>query len=235
MDIEYSADDFQNEIQSQKQTNLLSKTKLGKKTVLKPNKKAVKEKNDILIEDVKIENGLVNEEIIVIKNDIPNINDQKENKATFLIKIIIKAYYLSTWKRKVKSMKYISRGYNPKRINFKKFINSISSVIKQHKFDYLNEILENMDSLPMPENVSHDYNYGTLRIVDKGLLSKNCSDKIVILAENNYSNKISELKTYLMEAFKKIKENNDIIKQLNQNRETDYSNYEIYNPNLDLN
>ena len=234
MEIEYSGEDYQNEISSPKQANLLSKTKLGKKTVLKPNKKVIKEENNIINQEDEVEKDAVNKEIIIIKNDIPNMNIQKENKATFLIKTIIKAFYLSTWKRKIKSMKYLSRGYNPKRLNFRKFINSISSAIKQHKYEYLNEILLNMDNLPMPNNVEHDYNYGTLRIVDREILSKKCSDKILIWAENNYSNKIKDIKNYLIEAFIKLKETNDLIGQINQNRETDYSNYEKYNPNSDL-
>ena len=234
MEIEYSGEDYQNEISSPKQANLLSKTKLGKKTVLKPNKKVIKEENNIINQEDEVEKDAVNKEIIIIKNDIPNMNIQKENKATFLIKTIIKAFYLSTWKRKIKSMKYLSRGYNPKRLNFRKFINSISSAIKQHKYEYLNEILLNIDNLPMPNNVEHDYNYGTLRIVDREILSKKCSDKILIWAENNYSNKIKDIKNYLIEVFIKLKETNDLIGQINQNRETDYSNYEKYNPNSDL-
>ena len=194
MEIEYSGEDYQKEIPSPKQAKLLSKTKLGKKTVLNPNKKEIKEENNIINQEDEVEKDAVNKEIIIIKNDIPNINGQKENKATFLIKTIIKAFYLSTWKKKIKSMKYLSRGYNPKRLNFRKFINSISSAIKQHKYEYLNEILLNMDNLPMPNNVEHDYNYGTLRIVDREILSKKCSDKILIWAENNYSNKIKDIK-----------------------------------------
>ena len=234
MEIEYSGEDYQKEIPSPKQAKLLSKTKLGKKTVLNPNKKEIKEENNIINQEDEVENDALNKEIIIIKNDIPNINGQKENKATFLIKTIIKAFYLSTWKRKIKSMKYLSRGYNPRRLNFRKFINSISSVIKQHKYEYLYEILSTMVNLPMPNNVEHDCNYGTLKIVDREILSKKCSNKIVIWAENNYSNKIKDIKNYLMEAFIKIKETNELIGQINQNRETDYSNYEKYNPNSDV-
>ena len=234
MEIEFSAENFQTEMQSQQKTKLLNNTKLGKKTVLRPNKGELKETKNNINQDDQLEIDIENEEVIVIKNDIPNMKNEQENNSTFLLKTIIKAFYLSIWKRKIKSMKYISRGYNPRRLNFKKFINSISSVIKQHKYDYLNEILENMESLPMPENVNHDYNFGKLRIVDKEILSKKCSDKILLLAENNYYNKINGFKNYLLEAFKKIKENNNVVGQINQNMETDYSNYERYNPNNEI-
>ena len=240
MEIEYSSEEYQTEIPPEKKTKLISKTKLGKTTLVNPNRKYIPQENEIIVENSSLENkkdtidnNIENEEAIIISNDIPNLRNIKENKATFLIKTIIKAYYLSIWKRKIKSIKYSTRGYNPQRVNFRKFIKTISSIIKQHKFDYFNEICENMDSLPMPENVNHDNNFGTLRIVNKELLFKKYWDKISIWAENNYNKKISGFKKILMETFKKMKENNELYGQanvLNGSRETDYSNYKIYNP-----
>ena len=239
MEIEYSAEEYQSEIPLEKKTKLISKTKLGKTTLLNPNRKYIPPEKEIInenspIEDNKdtIENDIENEEAIIINNNASNLRNMKENKATFLVKTIIKAYYLSLWKKKIRALKYSTRGYNPQRVNFKKFIKAISSVIKQHKFDYFNEICEYMDSLPMPDHLNHDNNFGTLKIVDKELLQKKYSDKISSWAENNYDKKTNELKNYLLESFKKMKENNELYGQININRsrETDYSNYKVYIP-----
>ena len=239
MEMEYSAEEYPIEIPLEKKTKLISKTKLGKTTLLNPNRKYIPPENEIINENSPLENkkdtignDIENEEAIIINNDIPNLRNMKETKATFLIKTIIKAYYLSLWKRQIRSIKYSTRGYNPQRVNFKKFIKALSSVIKQHKFDYFNEICKNMDSLPMPEHINHDNNFGTLKFVSKELLYKKYSDKISKWAENNYDKKINGFKKYLLESFKKMKENNELYGQININgsRETDYSNYKIYNP-----
>ena len=98
----------------------LKKTKLGKKR---------------LIEKAKDESNKIKEEIIVIGDDI-NLN-QKDNSASFLLKLILKGFYLSLWKKKIKALKYYSRKTNKQRMNFKKLINEISLVINQQKYNYL--------------------------------------------------------------------------------------------------
>ena len=232
MEIEFSSEEIQGE------PKLLNKiTKLGKRTLLNKNKKLLEEKNNITNEqNIKLQNDIINEEMIIIENEAGNLtNNKKDNSSTFLLKLILKAFYLSTWKRKIKSMKYFSRGYNPQRIKFKKLINSISSVIMQHKYEYFNKICENMDRFSMPKNIKHDKNYGTLRIVNKGILSEKYSTKIAEWAENIYDKTINGFKLYLLEAFKKMNEYKELYGQINENRETDYSNYEKYTPSLPKN
>ena len=69
----------------------LKKIKLGKKRILgKPKEKT--------------------EEILIVGSNI-NIN-QKDNNASFLLKLILKAFYLTVWKKKVKALKYFSRKKN---------------------------------------------------------------------------------------------------------------------------
>ena len=229
MEIEYNPEDNEEGIQIESKPKLIKKTQLGKKRLLNSNKIIIREDNDI---DVNIppEND-IKEEVIIIKKDVTHINrNQKDNNASFLIKTVLKAFYLSVWKRKVKSLKYYTRSYNPQRVNLRKLIKQISSVIKQHKFDYFNEMCSNMDNLPMPNHVIHDVNFGKIRIIDKQILSQKYTDKITILAENNYYKKINDFKFYLMEAFKKMNQNRERNGQLffNEKRETDYSNFDIY-------
>jgi hypothetical protein len=118
---------------------------------------------------------------------------------------------------------------NPQRINLKKLVKEISSVIKEHKCAYLNEICENMSNLPMPKNVNHDYKYGTIRIINKEKLLKQYTDKIILLAENNYNKKIKELKIYLVETFKKMYQIRKKYVQMNLNKNKDASNYDKQN------
>ena len=170
--------------QEQEPPKLISKTKLIKKTIIGQNQNQTE---------------LASNEIQNTSESISNVHkekiksNKKENKAEFLLKLIFKAYYLSTWKKKVKSMKYYSRAYNPRRINFKKLITEISSVLKQHKFDYFNEICENMDNLPMPSHIKHDVNYGKIRIVDKEFINKSdINKKNDINADKSEQNKKEE-------------------------------------------
>ena len=131
---------------------ILKKTKLGIKRVLGNNDQEIKD------------------EIIVVGN---NINKTlKENSASFLLKLIVKAFYLSTWKKKIKALKYYSRKTNKQRMNFKKLINEISQVINKCKSKYFDEIYDKIDKLPVPHNVKHDKNFGTLCIVNKDVLNK---------------------------------------------------------------
>ena len=232
MEFDYSPEEIQEEPKL-----LNKKTKLGKKTILGGKKKLIPEQDDIIEKECnQPENEIENEEIIIAKFGAENkITSQIENSSTFLLKLILKAFYLSTWKRKIKSMKYLSRGYNPQRIKFKKLINSISSAIMQHKSDYYQQIYENMNSFTIPENIQHDKNFGTLRIVNKKILSEKRNNRIAEWAENYYNKIITGFKLYLLEALKKMKIKKETYGKINENIETDYSNYEKYNPNLPKN
>ena len=205
------------------------KTKLGKKRLLgKPNKES-KEKN---------------EEIIVVGS---NINQsQQENNASFLLKLILKAYYLNIWKTKVKSLRYFSRKADKQRINFKKLINEISLVINQHKCEYLNEIIEKMDKLPLPKNIEHDKNFGTLKIVNKTNKENQENKELKMYKNHNYINNVDDNKEEYIEENNNQKEiiyeegskemdfnNNDFI----ENEYNTFENLEDnnFNNNIDYN
>ena len=227
--------DNQIEISQDQKPRLLKKSQLGKKTVLSTsNKMVIRGSNNINVnlKSQDNDNKDTNNGIIVVEEVKTTLNkNSKDNSSDFLIKTILKSYYWSTWKKKVKAMKYYARGNNPKRANFKKLIKQISSVINQHKYDYFNEIYENMKNMPMPNDVKHDDNFGKLRIVNKEVLLKKYGNKMKIWAGENYGNRINGFKFYLIEAFKKMGENKKINEQINMNdnnKETDFSNYERY-------
>ena len=175
---------------------ILKKTNLGIKRVLGNNVQQIKE------------------EIIVVGNGVDKT--LKENSASFLLKLIIKAYYLSTWKKKIKALKYYSRKTNKQRMNFKKLISEISQVINQCKSKYFDEIYNKIDKLPVPQNVKHDKNYGTLHIVNKDVLNK----KNLGNNKANVSNNNDILKYMVPEYINVINERKNNI-NLNEDRYTE--------------
>jgi len=175
---------------------ILKKTNLGIKRVLGNNVQQIKE------------------EIIVVGNGVDKT--LKENSASFLLKLIIKAYYLSTWKKKIKALKYYSRKTNKQRINFKKLISEISQVINQCKSKYFDEIYNKIDKLPVPQNVRHDKNFGTLSIINKDVLYK----KNLVNNKTNVSNNNDILKYMVPEYINVINERKNNI-NLNEDRYTE--------------
>ena len=110
MEIEYNPEGNEEGIQIESKPKLIKKTQLGKKRFLNSNKMIIRGNNDIDV-NMPPEND-IKEEVIIIKNDVTHINrNQKDNNASFLIKTILKAFYLSVWKNKVKSLKYFTRNF----------------------------------------------------------------------------------------------------------------------------
>ena len=200
---------------------IIKKTKLGKKTLLGNNTQEIKE------------------QIIVVGNNINK--EQKENKASFLLKLIIKAYYLSIWKRKIKALKYYSRKTNNQRMNFKKLINEISQVINQCKSKYFNEIYQKIDKLPIPKNIKHDQNFGTLKIVNKNKEKNNFESNrndIIKYMIPNYINNINENYNYNYnnsnyEDKEKGPDYDNNFNEVEYNEEESLNNYNINNINKD--
>ena len=155
----------------EKNKKALKKTQLGKKRILGKENIELKE---------------LNEEIIIVGNK--ENNSQKDNSSSFLLKLILKAFYLSVWKKKVKALKYYSRKVNKQRMNFKKFITEISKVINKQKSDYFNEIILKIDKMILPKNIKHDKLFGTLKIVNKDFLKQNNS---------NYNNLEKDINQYI--------------------------------------
>ena len=187
----------------------MSELKLGKKRILL---KPKEEKTET-------------EEILIINNNI-NIN-QKDNKASFLLKLILKCFYLNIWKKKVKALKYFSRKTNKQRMNFKKFINEISLTIEQCKFNYFNELIEKVNKLPIPKNTKHDKNFGTIKIVDKEFVNKmSVGDKKIDVNEGNKQN--IKNKKYLNQ-----NQNENYV--INNNKQNIINNQRYINNNIEYN
>ena len=188
--------------------------KLGRKTQLK--KTMVKSQNQNVRNNGKIISKAPKQEIIMSVQTGKFQEIEPKNLSQFLLQTILKAYFLSQWKRKTKALKYYSRNYNPQRINFKKLISQISKTIKQHKYEYMKKLFENMGNLPMPNGVIHDANYGTIKIVNKETLFRKYSGIIVSMAEVNYMKKIKNIRVILVQVFKKMANSKKANAQVNR-------------------
>ena len=81
------------------------KPKITKKSVLK---KTILSPSVNGNENIEPKENINNQNINYLKEDkTPIIKKNKENKAEFLIKTIMKAFYLSIWKKKNKSSKIL--------------------------------------------------------------------------------------------------------------------------------
>jgi len=194
--------------------HLENNLKLGKKTQLK--KTLVKSPNQNIRNNEEIISQAPKQEIIMSVQTGKFQEIQPKNLSQFLLQTILKVYFLGLWKRKTKALKYYTRNYNPQRMNFKKLIFQISKTIKQHKFEYMEKLLENMSNLPMPKGIIHDANFGTIKIVNKETLFRKYSGIIVSLAEANYTKKIKNISIILVQVFKRMANSKKSNVQINR-------------------
>lgn len=196
--------------------------KLGKKTQLK--KTFMKSQNQNIRNNQEMISQEPKQEIIMSIQTGKFQEIEPKNLSQFLLQTILKVYFLGLWKRQTKALKYYSRNYNPQRMNFKKLISQISKTIKQHKSEYMKELLENMGNLPMPNGVVHDVNFGTIKIVNKETLFRKYSEIIVSMAEANYLRKIKNISIILVQVFKKMANSKKTNGQINRRTQPTFSN-----------
>ena len=134
---------------------------------------------------------------------------QLKNNALFLLKLIIKQFYLMQWKKKIISMKYMTSRYNAKRANFKILMRNLSTTLKNHQFSSLNEIFSKMKKCRKPKGLVHDPNFGKLKIVDNDFINKKYFNIFYSWGDKLINKEKSLLINTLTEAFRKTKVNNN--------------------------
>ncbi len=118
-------------------------------------------------------------EVILIqggKNKISFDVDLPKTSTGNLFKTIITNYFMSKWHQKVEILKHIEKRPNKKRTNIRNFLNKVAKKFQSHKCDYLIELFDKMQSLPMPKGVKHDKNYGKLKVTNKVVYKRNCQE-----------------------------------------------------------
>ena len=140
------------------------------KTVLK--KKIVK-KDD---EPAVINNDYAQSKIIKGKTSLgKNKNKSQQvkakpekNNSENLIEQIILTYFAARWQNKINAMKNrVTSRPNKKSKDVRTLVRVLQRAINYHTYLNLIELYDNMTSLPVPEGVKHDPNYGKIFLVKK--------------------------------------------------------------------
>ena len=95
----------------------------------------------------------------------PEITQNKQTNAQFLIDSILKTYWTSKWKEQLTIMKFSRIGYNKKRADFRNFCMKLNHSMKYHQYLFLIKLFDNMEKLPVKPEVKHDDFYGKIKLV----------------------------------------------------------------------
>ena len=88
---------------------------------------------------------------------------QETNIAENLIEQIVLTYFTSRWQKKVLAMKNrVNSRPNKKSKDVRTLVRVIDRAFNYHTYLYLIELFDNMKSMPVPNGVEHDPNYGKI-------------------------------------------------------------------------
>lgn len=115
---------------------------------------------------------------------------QETNIAENLIEQIVLTYFTSRWQKKVLAMKNrVNSRPNKKSKDVRTLVRVIDRAFNYHTYLYLIELFDNMKSMPVPNGVEHDPNYGKIFLLKsegkKGNYQENVINDIVI-NDNTY-------------------------------------------------
>ena len=92
---------------------------------------------------------------------------EKDNSEN-LIEQIILTYFAARWQNKINAMKNrVTSRPNKKSKDVRTLVRVLQRAINYHTYLNLIELYDNMTSLPVPEGVKHDPNYGKIFLVKK--------------------------------------------------------------------
>ena len=146
------------------------------------------------------------------------VNQFKENNSSKLtnefFKTFIQTLVLSKWKYQITARKYRKRN-NRKPTkndiflsNTKKLFNSTANIFAEHKANYLYDLFDLMEQMPLKQGIKHDKNFGTIKLVNNKTLNAKPMKKIKFLSKLYFIIKInSNLEEILIESINKMKEN----------------------------
>jgi hypothetical protein len=92
----------------------------------------------------------------------------EKNNSENLIEQIILTYFAARWQNKINAMKNrVTSRPNKKSKDVRTLVRVLQRAINYHTYLNLIELYDNMTSLPVPEGVKHDPNYGKIFLVKK--------------------------------------------------------------------
>lgn len=144
------------------------------------------------------------------KNKKQQINNIPEkNNSEHLIEQIILTYFTARWQNKIIAMKNrVTSRPNKKSKDVRTLVRVLQRAINYHTYLYLIELYDNMVSLPVPEGVQHDPNYGKIFLVKNEEPRKNV-EEIVEIREEIIINEKNNLREKKDDTIKTSKEKYD--------------------------
>ena len=131
-------------------------------------------------------------------------------------KEFIQTCVLAQWRYQILARKYQKRNTRkPTKkdvflINTKKLVNATSNIFSEHVANYLYDICDIMGQMPPKPGVTHDKNYGTIKIVNNHTLDVKSMKRIKFLSKLYFIIKINtSLEDILLQSINKMKENRE--------------------------
>ena len=173
------------------------------------------------------------EKEVVFKQFFRNARElnPKRNNAKILVDLVGLGLYLHRWNYQATALKYATKGYNRRRVMFRKFFNSIVEVYYKHKYKVDQEIFEILKQLPPRPGVQHDFSFWKLKVVNNEVLDGIAQKKLkfwakmhflLLVNKHLYNMTLSAIHNMKEIKDKKEKENNKNIKDNNENNKENY-------------
>ena len=154
--------------------------KKGKTTL---NKRQAKNTNDPAMEsEVLTQSRIIKGKTSLGKNKKQIRRKMSDkNKTQFLIEQIVLTYFTSRWHNKILDMKNrISGRSNQKEKNIRTLVRVLNRAFNYNAYLYLMELFDNMKSLPLPDGVEHDPDYGKIFLVKNDDTNEIIIEEIII-------------------------------------------------------
>ncbi len=143
---------------------------------------------------------------------------KKQSETTKIVtddffKTFIKTFVLAQWRYQVIARKYQKRNNRkPTKkdtflLNTKKLYNATANVFSDHLVNYLYDLCDIMQQMPLKKGIKHDKYYGTIKIVNNHTLDTKSIKRIKFLSKLYFIIRINiSLKDILIESINKMKE-----------------------------
>ena len=139
--------------------------------------------------------------------------DNSSKVADDFFKTFIQTCVLAKWRYQIIAKKYGKKNTRkPTKhdiflSNTKKLFNSTANIFAEHKVNYLYDLFDLMEQMPLKPGIKHDKNFGTIKLVNNRTLNVKSMKKIKFLSKLYFIIKInSNLEDILIESINKMKE-----------------------------
>ena len=140
--------------------------------------------------------------------------DNSSKVADDFFKTFIQTCVLAKWRYQIIAKKYGKKNTRkPTKndiflSNTKKLFNVTANIFAEHKVNYLYDLFDLMDQMPLKPGIKHDKNFGTIKLVNNRTLNVKSMKKLKFLSKLYFIIKInSNLEDILIESINKMKEN----------------------------